>query len=263
MIKRNKDVDNIPRSLQTDAESIRVNPARTTNIRRLELISAQSYIDEDKYNCRYKTRDIKDKLKEIHPTCCFCGANDQCLQVEHYRPKSKYYWLAYSWDNLLLSCPMCNQAKKVQFEIAGEPVSPKVDNDVSNINNLSEIYDIQEEPLLINPEKVSQREIDSFLYHKDGHVTSDHPRVKYTIKVCELDRPNLVEARKTILDSFIAKINERLYDYKDNQIALEASINSLIKDFVMESKDVSKPFTAFRRYAVKVGWLQSSVSGDE
>ena len=259
MIKRNKDFINIPRSLRTDEDALRVNPAKTTNVRRLELINAGNYIDEDKYNSRYKTDDIKSKLKEIHPTCCFCGSKDQCLQVEHYRPKSKYYWLAYSWDNLLLSCAMCNQAKKVSFKIDGQNVLPKTDQDVSNINNLSEIYDVQERPLLINPEKVSAEELDAFLYHKDGHVKSKHPRVNYTIEVCKLDRANLVEARKAIWDSFIAKINERLYDYKGNQVALDASVESLIRDFVKESKDESIPFTAFRRFAIKAGWIHDDV----
>lgn len=77
------------------------------------------------------------------------------------------------------------------------------------------------------------------------------------------DRYNIISNDIQQYSSVFAKTYFGSYEYKDNQIALEASINSLIKDFVTESKDVSKPFTAFRRYAVKVGWLQSSVSGDE
>jgi hypothetical protein len=53
--------------------------------------------------------------------------------VDHWRPKSSsrqalgqarvwpgYYWLAYSWDNLLLSCAFCNSNKSDLFPL-GDP----------------------------------------------------------------------------------------------------------------------------------------------
>lgn len=41
--------------------------------------------------------------------------------VEHYRPKSVYWWLAYSYENYLASCTLCNQAfKKDFFPIGGK-----------------------------------------------------------------------------------------------------------------------------------------------
>ena len=40
--------------------------------------------------------------------------------VEHFRPKSKYWWLAYCYENYLYSCQMCNQRyKKAEFPIFG------------------------------------------------------------------------------------------------------------------------------------------------
>jgi hypothetical protein len=32
--------------------------------------------------------------------------------VEHYRPKSIYWWLAYTYDNYLFACQICNQTYK-------------------------------------------------------------------------------------------------------------------------------------------------------
>ncbi len=32
--------------------------------------------------------------------------------VEHFRPKSAYWWLAYAFDNYLLSCARCNRVRK-------------------------------------------------------------------------------------------------------------------------------------------------------
>jgi hypothetical protein len=50
--------------------------------------------------------------------------------VEHYRPKSVYWWLAYCYDNYVYSCQICNQSYKgANFPISGtalpEPVLPQ------------------------------------------------------------------------------------------------------------------------------------------
>jgi uncharacterized protein (TIGR02646 family) len=56
-----------------------------------------------------------------HGKCCYCEAPlDANYEVEHWRPKSGYYWLAYSWHNLLLSCGFCNKTKSNQFPIEDE-----------------------------------------------------------------------------------------------------------------------------------------------
>ena len=40
--------------------------------------------------------------------------------VEHYRPKSIYWWLAYVYDNYLASCQICNRSvKSNNFEFDG------------------------------------------------------------------------------------------------------------------------------------------------
>ena len=255
MIKINKDVNDIPPSLRTDVISIKHNPAKTTNDRRLELISAGRYINSSLYASRYKTRDIKDRLKSLYKNCCFCGFHDQQLEVEHYRPKSKYYWLTYSWDNLLFSCTKCNKAKSDKFSISGLEVAIKADYDLSGINCLSDIYDLQEKPMLINPEKITEDESAAFVYEKDGHVHSDNPRVDYTIKTCDLDRDNLVEERKAIWDKFVNSINARKWKYRDDMEALKVSLYDAIEDFIAEAKDDNIPLISFRRYVIKSEWI--------
>jgi uncharacterized protein (TIGR02646 family) len=56
--------------------------------------------------------------------CAYCEAPapaSTSWDVEHYRPKGRvseradhpgYYWLAYVWENLLLSCELCNRRRK-------------------------------------------------------------------------------------------------------------------------------------------------------
>ena len=58
-----------------------------------------------------------------HGKCCYCETliDDHkpyaYSEVEHWRPKSIYYWLAYSWENMFLSCTFCNKEKGNQFPL--------------------------------------------------------------------------------------------------------------------------------------------------
>ncbi len=62
--------------------------------------------------------------------CAYCEstAESQHGDVEHFRPKSVWWWLALCYDNYLLSCQICNQVyKSDKFPLAtggktlGEP----------------------------------------------------------------------------------------------------------------------------------------------
>lgn len=53
---------------------------------------------------------------ESHDKCAYCEASTRVVahgDVEHYRPKSIYWWLAYSYENYLFSCQICNQTYKI------------------------------------------------------------------------------------------------------------------------------------------------------
>ena len=53
--------------------------------------------------------------KESNGKCAYCEANTKVVahgDVEHYRPKSVYWWLAYTYDNYLYACQICNQTYK-------------------------------------------------------------------------------------------------------------------------------------------------------
>lgn len=68
-------------------------------------------------------KQAKDNLLlESNNKCAYCEANFSTVaygDVEHYRPKSIYWWLAYSYVNYSASCQLCNQKyKKAKFPIA-------------------------------------------------------------------------------------------------------------------------------------------------
>ena len=61
-------------------------------------------------------KKAKKQLKiESGGKCAYCEAPTMVVahgDVEHFRPKSVYWWLAYCYDNYLLSCQICNQMFK-------------------------------------------------------------------------------------------------------------------------------------------------------
>lgn len=58
----------------------------------------------------------KPQLKlESGGKCAYCESPTDTVahgDVEHFRPKSKYWWLAYCYDNYLYACQICNQVHK-------------------------------------------------------------------------------------------------------------------------------------------------------
>lgn len=106
----------------------------------------------------YNSDHVRTALSGLqHYKCCYCETKDSRsnIDVEHYRPKKAYsetfgggskypgyFWLAYAWDNLFLSCQVCNQIFKNDFF----PIEDESHR--AQINGLS----IQNEvPILIHP----------------------------------------------------------------------------------------------------------------
>ena len=200
---------------------------------------------------------IKEKLQGLyHFKCAYCESRVEQGQVEHYRPKSKYYWLAYSWDNLLYGCPTCNQFKGTDFEILGEEVvPPKEGDDLRDINLCSsEKYDNIEKPKLLNPE----RDIlgDVFVFDMQGHVKGNNNRAEYTIRTCHLDRSFLNDERRKIIDGFRNEVKAECLNAttKDEQ---KNAVSVLVRSFLRRSMDEASTFTAYRKAAVV--WLDDIV----
>lgn len=49
-----------------------------------------------------------------HNKCCYCEQFQPTRNrdVEHYRPKTTYWWLTWTWENLMFSCDGCNRWAK-------------------------------------------------------------------------------------------------------------------------------------------------------
>ena len=82
--------------------------------RLVELISAHHAGEFNFNSAVWKT--AKNQLKkESSGKCAYCEAPTSAVahgDVEHFRPKSVYWWLAYCYENYTYSCQICNQTYK-------------------------------------------------------------------------------------------------------------------------------------------------------
>lgn len=90
------------------------------------------------FDTLYGKEDVRQQLmNDQNKKCAYCEKpiEDEQRHVDHYRPKSLYNDLAFTWDNLVGACWKCNLDKKDNFPLSDE----------------SKRYTDDEEPLLINP----------------------------------------------------------------------------------------------------------------
>ena len=130
--------------------------------------------------------------------CAFCeseGARD----IHHYRPMSRYPWLAYDWANLLLACPTCSRTAADQFPLP-EPDSSIAPSDVKKrLNSWT-----SEKPLLLQPE-LDRPDEHLEVWH-DGTLRRKSERGQATIDTFRLNREELIDARWRVIDDLMARL---------------------------------------------------------
>lgn len=149
----------------------------------------------------YGHDDVKERLRQLqHDKCAFCESSFAHVSygdVEHFRPKAAwiqeegdelerpgYYWLAYEWENLFLSCQLCNQRFK-------RNLFPLVDPSKRARTHHDDLK--QEEPLLIDP---ARDDPDEHLYFDRERIRARTNKGATTIRVLGLDRPELNKMRR-------------------------------------------------------------------
>ncbi|CAN1209505.1 TIGR02646 family protein [Tumidithrix helvetica PCC 7403] len=207
----------------------------------------------------YAHDSVKQALiEDQHQKCCFCerltGTDGD---VEHFRPKQAYkqangeslqrpgyYWLAYEWDNLYLSCSACNQRHKQNLFPLQNP-SERATHHKQNVD--------REQPLFIDPSKDNPEEFIGFR-GEFAYAIDDNPRGIATIELLKLNLRSLDEARLQRL-----QILKRQHDILEK--ALNQPHNSelqnlarIIKyDLEKATKDEAE-FAAAARCAIRSGF---------
>ncbi|MDB5306405.1 MAG: hypothetical protein JWO38_607 [Gemmataceae bacterium] len=153
----------------------------------------------------YAHDEVKSALRKAqYDKCAFCESKVTHIcygDVEHYRPKAGfrqhetdhlnrpgYYWLAYAWENLFLSCQLCNQRFKRELF----PLLIPRQRARSHKGTVS-----KEKPLLLNP---ATDPIDQHITYIDETTAPVNGSRKgaATIKLLGLNRPELIDKRRLL-----------------------------------------------------------------
>lgn len=152
----------------------------------------------------YGAAEVKQVLRAAqHDKCCFCESklgHAQFGDVEHYRPKAGahqsatdpsargYYWLAYAWENLYLSCEVCNRRHKRSLFPLANP-----DRRVASHHRAHELH--IEQPMFVDPGREDPSEF--IEYRRELAVpVRGNPRGAATIAALQLNRDALWERRR-------------------------------------------------------------------
>jgi len=195
---------------------------------------------KERFEAKLKT-DVWSKLKTwlldeyFHGKCAYCETRVARFDyhAEHFRPKGAvtfrtkdkkklekakckddkgaevphpgYFWLAYSWRNLLPSCGFCNtsKGKKTQFPVKAAHVSPYVSAGAPLPDETA--LDAAEEPLLLHPFRDNPRI--HLVFGVAGDVTAydDSEKGRNSISVFDLDAEALRIERQKAQDQ--ARVN--------------------------------------------------------
>ena len=190
-----------------EPQSLRENGAEWTT-QLMTHISEGTKIPDNLKN-KYNQTDVREALRtECHGKCMYCESRIGHItydHIEHIKPKAKdkYPKLTFTWENLGLTCPMCNMNKKDEYDEAAPFVNPYEDDPDRHFVAAG-----------------------GLVYHRAGDL-----RAEVTERKLELNRPELLEQRLERINAVRALADryacaaEPLKSLLRNEIRREAESN--------------------------------------
>ena len=198
----------------------------------------------------YAHRTVKEALIAAqHDKCFLCESKITHIaygDVEHFRPKAAYrqdqtdalhrpgyYWLAYEWGNLFLSCQLCNQ----QFKKNLFPLADPSARATSHKDDLR-----KEQPLFIDPSSDDPEQFISFR-REVPFALNGNARGEATIKGLGLNRQKLNEKRFEHYDML-----RTLYKIARKDPPIPESVDA--QNFLARSVEDSAEYAGMARAAI-------------
>jgi hypothetical protein len=218
----------------------------------------------------------KSQLKsESGGKCAYCEAPTDVVahgDVEHFRPKSIYWWLAYNYDNYLFSCQICNQTfksdrfpKQKNIFLGPQIKANTTDADLDALLNQFSTDPIEigagytlkqfqkdslaEKPLLINPyftdpSKYFAYEADTVL--KEVTIKALKPKyepmVRAAIDCFGLNRLEIKQLRYGVYHTFMCLKRSIKAIESDPQLVAD------IEEQLVQMQSLKSPFAGMNRY---------------
>jgi uncharacterized protein (TIGR02646 family) len=130
--------------------------------------------------------------------CAYCEdyLRTRMIEVDHIRPKdpSKYWWLAYSLENLVATCRSCNNAKSNKWRLMPG---------TTRLIPREEPWVVPEPSMLVDPTVEDPDDHITYVYAGGlWRVAALTRRGRWTIDSLELDRDSFtLEANEFVLDA--------------------------------------------------------------
>jgi uncharacterized protein (TIGR02646 family) len=200
----------------------------------------------------YGHTNVKEMLIKLQDNkCCFCESKIGHISygdVEHFRPKAGwvqgnenlnkpgYYWLAYEWSNLLLSCEICNQRYKKNY-------FPLVEGSLRALSHNDEVN--EENHIFLNP---NTEDVEEFITFKEEIPVSvsENIRGKETISKLGLDRKLLNEERRKKLN-LIRDIYDLAKGYPETSPELKNRAKQIVEKYKDESIEDGTEYASMLR----------------
>ena len=109
----------------------------------LAAIKSANKAQIKKLKGKYAHKEVKSRLRQMfEDKCAYCESSIGVVSyghIEHFRPKGRYPKLTFSWNNLLLSCDICNdqnhKGEKFPTRSSGGPLlDPTKDDPTDHLN---------------------------------------------------------------------------------------------------------------------------------
>ncbi len=206
----------------------------------------------------YGSSQVRKALKKFqHNKCCYCESRHlatSASRIDHFRPHGAvrqgkgsrrlypgYYWLAYDWDNLVISCEKCNRMKSDYFPL--EKPSKRVRNHLDSLD--------RESPLLLNP--YTEADLSKHLAFEGSACEPRTERGRVSVTVLGLNRLELQEERQCRLNELAtlcviareSSLSCALRGQAKHQIASfvqpNARYSAMVRDYLASGKCSSGP----------------------
>ncbi|HEX8204937.1 MAG TPA: AAA family ATPase [Solirubrobacteraceae bacterium] len=159
----------------------------------------------------FKDPSVRSALYEVFAKrCAFCETEvgpGSIGVVHHFRPTQEaigldgrpsrphYWWLAYAWENLYLSCARCASGARRRFPVSGERAPEPHGAD-------------HEEALLVDP--CRDEPDDHIAFDENGEAAGLTEKGRQTVDVYRLNRTELLDARRREIVMALAALSGRL-----------------------------------------------------
>jgi uncharacterized protein (TIGR02646 family) len=212
----------------------------------------------------YRARVVKQALTELfHGKCAYCESRFESTSfgdIEFFRPRSGvterpdhpgYWWLASSWENLLIVCAECNRVRAIEGHRSGKgsrfPVEEEAHRAMRPEDDLR-----REQPLLLDPCNDNPEE--HLVFSDTGIVSSATPRGQTSIAVLGLNRMLLVAARRRAVQQVDEHFEILEKTFEINSVNSEQSVRELIERTVAHLRDLTaahQEYAAIKRQFIK------------